>query len=64
MDGEVDAWNTGKIISDLLGVDEIVYDDIMKVGINGHYSSEFNFLATQIKEFCPLAIIFSCKYPL
>lgn len=50
---ETEAWNSGKIVSDLLGIDEQIYEETMVDGINTHYSSSINDLYNRIIQKCP-----------
>jgi hypothetical protein len=53
MQVEINASDTGKIIADMLGVDDSIYEDVITDGLKSHYSAELHSLGSKILRNCP-----------
>ena len=53
MNNEIKAWEAGKPIADLIGVDRNKYEELMILGLQGHYSAQVDYISHLIKDNCP-----------
>lgn len=53
MQREINAWDHGKVVADLLRVDQTTYEEARNTGIQSHYSSELFRAISHIAKQCP-----------
>ena len=48
MEAEIEAWQYGKTVADVLNVDEIMYEDLMQFALENYYMKSLEILATTV----------------